>query len=101
MACILIGRNPAAYGFKVNPARLPDTEDVLLKGPLDLRIAAECAGCSEQSLREMNPSLRLWCTPKGSKPLPLRIPAGSRDRFLRKLAMVKDWTPARESSIPR
>lgn len=94
MACVLIGDDPEAYGFRVNQLTLPAVDEVLLERPLDLKVAAQCAGVSEQDLRELNPVLRLWCTPKTDGPFTFRIPAGKKESFMEALSKVKDWTPA-------
>jgi membrane-bound lytic murein transglycosylase D len=93
MACVLIADNAASYGFKI-PESKPIAFDVVeLDRPMDVAVAAECAGVSESDIRELNPTLRLWCTPKDRNPFPLKIPAGTKDRFLAKAQTVKEWTP--------
>ncbi len=70
----------------------PDT--VVLNRPLDLKVAAACAGVSESVIRELNPSVRLWVTPSNEASFAFKVPAGSKDRFLAALAQVKDWNPS-------
>lgn len=101
MACILIGRDPEAYGFKVNKPLSAEADVVLLDRPLDLRMAARCAGTTEDVLREMNPGLRMWCTPKSDAPVSFRIPSGTKMRFLQNLDRLKDWTPPREELMAK
>jgi hypothetical protein len=95
MALVLIGDNAAEYGFRpprVSSAATPDT--VVLSRPLDLKVAAACAGVSESAIRELNPSVRLWVTPSNEANFAFKVPAGSKDRFLSALAQVKDWNPS-------
>jgi membrane-bound lytic murein transglycosylase D len=95
MALVIIGDNAEAYGFrppKRNRSSSPDS--VELERPLDLKVAAACAGVTESVIRELNPSLRLWVTPANESKFTLWIPAGSRGRFLAELAKVKEWTPS-------
>lgn len=95
MAAVLIGENPTAYGFSI-PAEnaRPAPEEVVLEKPLDLKIAAACANTTEEVIRELNPSVRLWCTPRNESQFSLKIPAGTKERFWSELNKVKDWTPS-------
>ena len=94
MASILIADNASDYGFTLLEDREgPLLEDVTLSKPLDLQIAGRCAGIPEREIRDLNPSLRLWCTPKNEVPFVLKIPSGRKTSFLEALAQVKDWTP--------
>ncbi|HOW28499.1 MAG TPA: transglycosylase SLT domain-containing protein [Elusimicrobiota bacterium] len=95
MAAVLIADNPAFYGFNVTPDTPTAPTDVLaLPRAVDLKIAAECAGITEDELKEMNPALRVWCTPKNMENFQLKIPNGLHDRFAASLSQVKDWTPS-------
>jgi membrane-bound lytic murein transglycosylase D len=94
MACVILGENAASYGYQVEELRLPKTDSVRLEKPLDLKVAADCADSTEKVLQELNPTLRLWCTPKNVDSFELRIPAGTKEKFLAALAKVKDWTPS-------
>jgi membrane-bound lytic murein transglycosylase D len=97
MALTLIGDNAAAYGFAIPAGHPPPPADeITLNKPLDLKIAAQCAGVSESQIRALNPILRLWCTPKNDAAFVLRLPRGTREKTLAALAQVKDWTPASE-----
>lgn len=95
MAAVLIGENAKAYGFDVEAAAgAPPADEVILEKPLDLKIAAACAKTTEEALRELNPSVRLWCTPRNESRFAFNVPAGTRARFLEELNKVKDWTPS-------
>ncbi|MBL8023802.1 MAG: transglycosylase SLT domain-containing protein [Elusimicrobia bacterium] len=95
MALVLIGDNAEKYGLRPpRPTRLPPPDVVLLERPLDLKVAAACAGVSESVIRELNPSVRLWVTPNNEPNFKLRIPAGTEKKFRAALAQVKDWTPS-------
>lgn len=63
---------------------------------VDLRILAQCAGTTVDTLKELNPELLRWCTPPGVLGYRLRIPAGRRDTFLVQYAQIppeqkRDW----------
>ncbi|MBI4370405.1 MAG: transglycosylase SLT domain-containing protein [Elusimicrobia bacterium] len=95
MACTLIGDNPKNYGFHPKYEQPETFDTVALDKPLDLQIAAKCAGTMEDVLRRLNPAIRAWCTPINYPQFPLRLPVGSRGKFLEELAKVKDWNPTR------
>jgi membrane-bound lytic murein transglycosylase D len=94
IACALIGAHPENYGFTL-PSENEESpaDEILLEKPLDIAIAARSAETTEETIRQLNPALRLWCTPKSDKPFVLKIPPGKKDAFLQALALVKDWTP--------
>lgn len=95
MALVIVGDNAESYGLRPPLPSMPASPDaVTLERPLDLKVAAACAGVTESVIRELNPSLRLWVTPANEPQFTLWIPAGSKGRFLAELAKVKDWTPS-------
>jgi membrane-bound lytic murein transglycosylase D len=77
LAAIVIGRNPAQYGFTLGPAELPAVETVHVPGPVDLRRVAEWAGVSVDDVQRLNPELRRWTTPVRSDSFPLKVPFGT------------------------
>jgi membrane-bound lytic murein transglycosylase D len=93
MACVMIGEHPERFGL--HPAYdAPDAYDeVPLPRPLDLTVAARCAGVKEEVIHRLNPALRAWATPAKTPGFILRVPKGAKDAFLAKLAEVKDWNP--------
>jgi len=93
MACVRIGEDPEGHGLEPVYETALEFDVVKLERDLDLGIAAKCAGTTEENIRDLNPHIRAWCTPKNRKDFPLRIPKGSKDRFLQALAEVKDWNP--------
>ncbi|MBK8575702.1 MAG: transglycosylase SLT domain-containing protein [Elusimicrobia bacterium] len=95
MAVVIVGDNAEAYGLRPpRPTRSPPPDSVVLERPLDLKVAAACAGVSESVIRDLNPSLRLWVTPNNESQFTLRVPPGTKDHFLAELAKVKDWNPS-------
>lgn len=93
MACVVIADNAASYGFQPVQAQPLATDEAILNKPLDLKIAAKCAGVTEETIRDLNPALRVWCTPKNDTSFSLKIPSGTKEKFTTELAQVKDWTP--------
>ena len=96
MAVASIAESAADYGFTLPPAEAASaaSDRIVLPKPLDLKVAAQCAGTTEDQIRELNPVLRLWCTPKDEASFALNLPKGSTDKTQACLALVKDWTPA-------
>ncbi len=93
MACVLLGRDPGKYGLHPVYETAAPYDEVTLARDLDLGVAAKCAGVPEATIRQLNPQLRAWCTPKNRPGFVLRVPAGTKSAFEQALAQVKDWNP--------
>ncbi|GEM_PF-1082832 len=83
-----IAKDPAAFGITLekDTAWLVDT--VSIHECLDLQIIAECAGTTVDSIREINPALLRWCTPPTMSRYVLKLPLGTRAKFLEGYAKV-------------
>jgi membrane-bound lytic murein transglycosylase D len=77
LAAIIIARNPALYGFKVEPMAAPSFDVVPLTKPVDLRLVAEWTDASIDEIQALNPELRRWTTPIRDASYQLRVPAGT------------------------
>ena len=89
LAAAIIGRNPAAFGFDgLTPEAefVFDTVDV--PGKTQLKRLAEAAGCSVDTLKELNPELLKDMTPPGND-YALRIPKGKYHAFVENFDRVK------------
>ncbi len=88
LAAIVVGRNPAQYGFSFEPAALPEYDIVNVKGPVDLRRVAEWAQTTVDRIQELNPELRRWTTPLKTEGdgYPLRVPKGTAEALQARLA---------------
>ncbi|MGB2867659.1 MAG: transglycosylase SLT domain-containing protein, partial [Bacteroidota bacterium] len=97
IAVVRIGMEPAKYGFK--DLEIADSlryEFVEVNDCIDLKVLAQCAGTTADSLRELNPELLQWCTPPGITGYRLRVPLGSSDSFAVRYAQIpeeqkRDW----------
>jgi membrane-bound lytic murein transglycosylase D len=88
VATALIAKNPQQYGLNKIVEDRPETyATVALHEPVDLRLAAECAGTSLKELRHLNPSLLRLSTPPGTD-FTLHIPTGTASRFSAALALI-------------
>jgi membrane-bound lytic murein transglycosylase D len=90
LAVTIMAKNPAAYGLTdLEPDPPVPTETVKLTTPADLRLIAETIDCTVEQLQDLNPSLLRWVTPKQDE-FELRLPAGTRDRFLEQIAAIPE-----------
>jgi membrane-bound lytic murein transglycosylase D len=90
LAVTIMAKNPAAYGLTdVEPDPAVPSETVTLTTPTDLRLIAETIDCTVEQLQDLNPSLLRWVTPKLDQ-FQLRLPAGTRDRFLEQIAAIPE-----------
>ena len=108
LSAMIIGRNPAQYGFEFAKAEPPTYETVVINRPIDLRRAAEWTGTSVDEIQSLNPELRRWTTPLRDADYELRVPNGTaqtfRDRLSaaagEELASLKWHTVRRGETIP-
>ncbi len=88
LAMALIAKNPAQYGLQTLAPDPPLVDDrVTLHAPVDLRLAAECAGASLRAMRDLNPSLLRLTTPNQPN-FVLHLPEHSLARFERALDRI-------------
>lgn len=83
LAAAIIAKDPANYGF-ADVAYLPPIEydSVIIPSRTDLDLVAQLTGVSYETIRDLNPGLRKWCTPPDYPQYELKIPMGTKDRFL-------------------
>lgn len=95
IAVVRIMKDPKKYGFDDIVYRDPIKYDkVKTDKIIDLKIAAECAQTTEAEIKQLNPSLKTWRTPHGYPNFELKIPYGTKEKFLENLATVKDLNPS-------
>ncbi len=107
IAAALIAKNPSKYGFKeVAYEKAIAFETVTVNGPLDLRVAAKCAGVSYEDIKALNPELLHWVTPPDLKEYTLKVPSGAGGKFkqtyagLNRAEMLGSEKVTAEDSIP-
>jgi membrane-bound lytic murein transglycosylase D len=86
MAAMIVGRNPAQYGFEVITADPLAYDKVSLPQATDLRRVAEWAGTSVDEIQALNPELRRWTTPVKYPKYEVKVPEGTGDRLTAKVA---------------
>jgi membrane-bound lytic murein transglycosylase D len=97
MAATIISKSPEKFGFTdidYQPEWVYD--EVKVNKCLDLKIVAKELGCSLQDLKDLNPELLRNFTPPDVKEYTLRVPLGSRERFL---AAYDNIPSSRETSL--
>jgi membrane-bound lytic murein transglycosylase D len=82
MAATIIAKDPEAYGFTLSPVEPYVFDEVVITESTDLRLIAECAGTTYETVKELNPELKRWVTPPDATRYLLRLPAGTGERFL-------------------
>ncbi|HEY2432535.1 MAG TPA: LysM peptidoglycan-binding domain-containing protein [Vicinamibacterales bacterium] len=86
LAAMIIGRNPAQYGFEIAAAEPNGYEKVAVPQAIDLRRVAEWTGTSVDDIQQLNPELRRWTTPAKSPNYEVKVPVGTADRLAARLA---------------
>jgi membrane-bound lytic murein transglycosylase D len=82
LAAAIIAKDPARYGF-LDIAYLPAIEFETVKIPsrTDLELVAKLSGTTYETIRELNPDLRHWCTPPNYPGYDLKLPKGTKQQF--------------------
>jgi membrane-bound lytic murein transglycosylase D len=86
LAAIVIAKNPAQYGFDVEPEMPLTYEKVPVSDPIDLRLVAEWTNAPIDDIEALNPELRRWTTPVRSPNYEIKVPVGSGDALRARLA---------------
>ena len=86
LAGMIIGRNPAQYGFDVVTADAIAYDKVPVPKAIDLRRVAEWTGTSVDEIQALNPELRRWTTPVRYPNYEVKVPVGTAEQFRARLA---------------
>ena len=108
LAAIVIARNPAQYGFDFEADAPHNYDKVTLPRPVDLRRVAEWTDRNIDEIQALNPELRRWTTPVKDTEYELKVPPGTGDVVLAKLAdapavdlgSLKFYTVKRGDTLP-
>jgi membrane-bound lytic murein transglycosylase D len=88
LAIEMIGKQPKAYGFDVQPESPEATDQVAVGTPTDLRLVAQLIDQPVEELIKLNPSLLRWTTPANDPSFVLSLPAGTKDLFEQNVASI-------------
>jgi len=82
LAASIIGHFPERYAFTVEKQSLLPFDTVTIKDCIPLDKVGPAVGSSINTIRDLNPELVRFCTPPNLKSYTLRIPEGTREKFL-------------------
>lgn len=89
LAAAIIAKDPARYGFTDIAYLTPiEFDTVTIPSRTNLDLAAKLCSTSYESLKELNPDLRHWCTPPNYSDYQLKIPKGSKQQFEKEYAKI-------------
>lgn len=89
LAAAILGKHPERYGFvgvKYEEAWSFDTVEV--PGSTSVEVLARCAGLTEEEFTAQNPAHRRWALAPDPEVHLVRLPAGTRERFVEAFAKV-------------
>ncbi len=90
IAATAIAIHPENFGFEsINYEEPLRYDEVVVKNPMDLEVAARFAGVSTMDIRDLNPELRRLCTPPNVQDYKLRVPRGTKRKFLENLTKTR------------
>jgi membrane-bound lytic murein transglycosylase D len=91
LAAAIIAKEPAKYGF-ADVAYLPamDLDTVAVPTRTDLDLIARITDIPYQTLKELNPELRRWCTPPDYPNYLLKLPKGKKELFTAEVANIPE-----------
>jgi membrane-bound lytic murein transglycosylase D len=82
LAAAIIAKDPARFGFTDIAYLTPiEYDTVTIPSRTNLDLAAKLSGTTYESIKELNPDLRHWCTPPNYPEYLLKIPKGSKKQF--------------------
>jgi membrane-bound lytic murein transglycosylase D len=83
LAATIIGHSPEHYSFKVEKQSLIIPFDtVTVNDCIPLDKVGSAVGSSANTIRDLNPELVRFCTPPNLKSYTMKIPEGTREKFL-------------------
>ncbi|HZV82613.1 MAG TPA: transglycosylase SLT domain-containing protein, partial [Geobacteraceae bacterium] len=91
LAAAIIAKEPARYGF-ADVAYLPamDLDTVEIPSRTDLDLIARLTDVPYQTLKELNPELRRWCTPPNYTGYQIKLPKGKKELLLAEYAKIPE-----------
>lgn len=82
LAATIIGHYPEHYSFTIQKQSFIPFDTVSVKDCVPLDKISNAIGVSVSTIRELNPELIRWCTPPNVKSYTMKVPQGSREKFL-------------------
>ncbi|HTR55197.1 MAG TPA: LysM peptidoglycan-binding domain-containing protein [Kofleriaceae bacterium] len=93
LAAAIVGHNRALFGYADVKDAAPEAwDEVVVPTSVSLAIVARAAGASEADIKRLNPQLKHGRTPPGETGYAVRVPAGAKPEFQRKLTELEtEW----------
>ena len=82
LAAMVIGHFPEHYEMNIVPQHLPEYDTVTVFDSFSLEQVAKAIKVPEDTLRDLNMELVMWCTPPDKSSYVLRLPVGKRPAFV-------------------
>ena len=89
LAAMVVGRNPAQYGFELATVEPLAYDKVPVDRAVDLRRVAEWSGSSVDEIQSLNPELRRWTTPLKYPDYELKVPSGTGEQVRERMASAR------------
>jgi membrane-bound lytic murein transglycosylase D len=90
LAIALIGKDPTAFGFDVQPDPPLSVDQVVVSTPTDLRLVAQLVDRPVEELTRLNPSLLRWTTPPNNPQFTLNLTKGTKEQFEQRIAAIPE-----------
>ena len=91
LAAAIIAKDPARYGFTDIAYLTPiEYDTVTIPSRTNLDLVAKLTGTTYESIKELNPDLRHWCTPPNYPDFELNVPKGSKLQFETEYAKIPE-----------
>jgi membrane-bound lytic murein transglycosylase D len=93
LAAAIVGHNRAAFGYAEVKEQAPEQwDEVSVPTSMTFAMIAKVAGAHEEDIKRLNPQLRRGRTPPGETGYVVRVPAGAKPEFAKKLAELEsEW----------
>jgi membrane-bound lytic murein transglycosylase D len=89
IAAALIAKEPEKYGFTDIVYDEPIRYDkVQVPDATDLKVIARLCEVDYETIKALNPELKMWCTPPHRPDYEVKIPAGTREKFLQNFSQL-------------
>jgi membrane-bound lytic murein transglycosylase D len=89
IAAALIAKEPEKYGFTDIVYDEPIRYDkVQVPDATDLKVIARLCEVDYETIKALNPELKMWCTPPNRPDYEVKIPARTREKFLQNFALL-------------
>ena len=94
LAAAIVGHNRAAFGYAELKELPPEQwDEVSVPTSLTFGMIARVAGSDEAAIKRLNPQLRRGRTPPGEAGYIVRVPAGAKPEFAKRLAELEtEWS---------